>query len=145
MAEVRVTEELPVPAAKVWELVRDFGGAAKWLGAMVESLELEGWGVGAIRTITLPGGTRLHEQLRALDEDERSFSYAIVRESPLPATDYVARFELVETGPDSCRIEWGSTFEPAGLPEAEVLPLIEGIYRSGIASLRQALGIGPAT
>jgi carbon monoxide dehydrogenase subunit G len=141
MAEVLVTEDLPVPAAKVWELVRDFGGVQKWLGGMVQSLELEGEGIGAIRTITLPGDTKLHEQLKALDEEERSFSYAIVRKSPLPMTDDLAKFKLVETGPDSCRVEWGSTFEPAGMPEHDTKTLVEGIYTSGIAGLKQTLGL----
>lgn len=141
MAEVLVTEDLPVPASKIWELVRDFGGARKWLGGMVQSLELEGEGVGAVRTITLPGDTKLHEQLQAHDEEGMTFTYAIVRESPLPASDYVAKFKLVETGADSCRIEWGSTFEPVGLPEADVKPMIQGIYTSGIAGIRQVLGI----
>lgn len=142
MAKVMVSEDLPVAASKIWELVRDFGGAQKWLGPMVQKLELEGEGVGAIRTITLPGDTLLHEQLESLDEGAMSFSYAIVRESPLPASDYLATFKLVETGADSCRIEWGSTFEPAGgMSEADVTPMIEGIYRSGIAGLRQTLGV----
>lgn len=142
MAEVQVTEELPVAAAKVWELVRDFGGAQKWLGPMVQKLELEGEGVGAIRTITLPGDTLLHEQLEALDDAEMSFSYAIVRDSPLPTSDYKAKFKLVETGPESCRIEWGSSFEPAGgMSEDDVKPMVEGIYRGGIAGLRQTLGL----
>jgi len=142
MTQVQVTEDLPVAASKIWELVRDFGGAQKWLGSMVQKLEMEGEGVGAIRTITLPGDTLLHEQLEAMDDAEMTFSYAIVRDSPLPATDYLAKFKLVETGADSCRIEWGSTFEPAGgMSEDDVKPMIEGIYRSGIAGLRQTLGI----
>lgn len=142
MAEVQVTEDVPVAASKIWDLVRDFGGAQKWLGPMVQKLELEGEGVGAIRTITLPGEMMLHEQLQALDEAEMSFTYAIVRESPLPVSDYVAKFKLVETGADSCRIEWGSTFEPApGMSEDDARPMVEGIYRSGIAGLRQTLGI----
>jgi hypothetical protein len=141
MAEVLVTEDLPVPAAKVWELVRDFGGIRKWLGGMVQGLELEGEGVGAIRTITLPGDTKLYEQLKALDEEERSFTYAIIRESPLPVADYLAKLKLVETGADSCRIEWSSTFEPVGIPDSDAKPMIEGIYTSGIAGLKATLGI----
>ena len=141
MAEVLVTEDLPVPARKVWELVRDFGGIRKWVGDMVQSLELEGEGVGAIRTITLPGDTKLYEQLKALDEEERSFTYAIIRESPLPVADYLAKFKLVETGQDSCRIEWSSTFEPAGISDSGAKSMIEGIYTSGIAGLKATLGI----
>jgi hypothetical protein len=141
MAEVRVTEEIPVAAETVWALVRDFGGARKWLGDMVQKLELEGEGVGAIRTISLPGDMKLHEQLRAHDDDAMSFTYAIVRESPLPVSDYVAKFALVRTGPERCRIEWGSTFEPVGMAEADVEPMIRGIYTSGIAGLRKTLGV----
>ena len=141
MTEVRVTEELPVPAAKVWDLVRDFGGIRAWLGDMVQGLELEGEGIGTIRTITLPGNTLLHEQLTAHDDAARSFSYAIVRESPLPIRDYLATFTLVEMGADACRIEWSSTFEPVGISEADARPMIEGIYTSGIAGLRATLGV----
>jgi hypothetical protein len=142
MAEVQVVEELPIAASKIWELVRDFGGAKKWLGPMVQKLELEGEGVGAIRTITLPGDTLLHEQLEAMDEAGMTFTYAIVRDSPLPASDYVANFKLIETGAETCRIEWGSTFQPAGgMSDDDVKPMIEGIYRSGIAGLRETLGI----
>ncbi len=141
MAEVLVTEDLPVPAMKVWELVRDFGGIRSWIGDMVQSIEMEGEGVGAIRTLSLIGNTKLYEQLTAHDEEERSFSYAIIRESPLPVADYLAKFKLVETGADSCRIEWSSTFEPVGISDADAKPMIEGIYTSGIAGLKATLGI----
>jgi hypothetical protein len=141
MAEVLVMEELPVPAEKVWELVRDFGGIEKWLGAMVQGLEVDGEGVGAIRTIMLPGNNQLQEQLTAHSDADRSFSYAIVGKSPLPVEDYLATFELIEAGDQACRIEWSSTFEPAGIAEVDARPMIEGIYTSGIAALRKTLGI----
>ncbi len=141
MTEVMVKEDLKIAAEKVWELVRDFGGIRRWVGEMVQGLELEGEGVGAIRTISLPGGIKLYEQLEAIDQEARSFSYAIIRKSPLPVTDYLATLTLFESGADSCRIEWGSTFEPAGISEADVKPMIEGIYNSGIAGLKEALGI----
>ena len=90
MAEVLVTEELPVPATKIWELVRDFGGIQKWVGPMIQNLEIEGEGVGAIRTLTLPGDTKLSEELKAFDNEGRSFSYAIIGKSPLPVADYLS-------------------------------------------------------
>ena len=141
MAEVLVTDELDVSAGEAWAVVRDFGGIRKWVGDMVQGLELEGEGVGAIRTISLPGNLQLQEQLKAHDDDARSFSYAIIGNSPLPVDDYLATFKLVETGDHACRIEWSSTFEPRGISDAEAKPMIEGIYTSGIAGLRTALGI----
>jgi hypothetical protein len=141
MAEVLVVEELPVPAEKVWELVREFGGIEKWLGGMVQDLEVEGEGIGAIRTISLPGNAQLQEQLKAHSDDQRSFSYAIIGKSPLPVDDYLATFKLFEVGDHACRIEWSSTFEPAGISDEDAKPMIEGIYTSGIAALRTTLGI----
>ena len=141
MAEVLVTEELPVPATKIWELVRDFGGIQKWVGPMIQNLEIEGEGVGAIRTLTLPGDTKLSEELKAFDEEGRSFSYAIIGKSPLPVADYLSTLKLVENGANSCRIECSSTFEPVGISESDANQMIEGIYTSGIAGLKATLGI----
>ncbi len=141
MSEVLVTEELDIAAEKVWELVRDFGGIRKWVGDMVQDLELEGEGIGAIRTISLPGNAQLQEQLKSHDDEERSFSYAIIGKSPLPVDDYLATFKLIETGDNACRIEWSSSFEPKGISDEQAKPMIEGIYTSGIAGLRKALEI----
>ncbi len=140
MSKVLVTEELQASAQTVWELVREFDGIAKWVGPMVQNMTVEGEGVGAIRTIALPGDTKLQEQLKAYDEEGRSFDYAIIGDGPLPASEYLATITIVETGPNTCRIDWGSSFEPKG-PEAEVVPMIEGIYKAGIAGIKTALGL----
>jgi uncharacterized protein YndB with AHSA1/START domain len=139
MSKVMVTEELPVPAERVWELVSEFGGIQKWSGPMIEQVTVEGDGVGAVRTIGIAGGVTLQEELRALDDAARSFSYAIIGDSPLPVSDYLSTFTVVERGPNACRIEWGSTFEPTD--EQQAIPLVEGIYKQGIAGLRRALGL----
>ncbi len=55
-------------------------------------------------------------------------------------TDYLATLTVIEVGPNTCRIDWGSSFEPKG-PEAEVVPMIEGIYKAGIAGIKTALGL----
>lgn len=141
MTEVMVTEDLEVPADKVWEIVRDFGGIRAWTGKMIQDLVLEGEGVGAIRTITLPGNTKLQEQLTAFDDEGQSFSYAIIGKSPLPVTDYLATFKLVAKGRHACRIEWSSRFEPIGISDEKAKPMIAGIYTSGIAGLKAMLGI----
>ena len=140
MGSVKVVETVDAGADRVWELFRDFGGVTRF-SAGIQSCTVEGEGVGAVRTITLPGDTKLHEQLTAHDDAGRSFSYAIVRESPLPVRDYLATFKLSELGPDRCRIEWGSSFELGGLSEDDTRPMIEGIYTSGIASLKATLGV----
>src|SRR5690606_21066865 len=76
MAEVHVNEPIAAPAARVWELVRDFGGVAQWGGPALQSCTVEGAGVGAVRRIGLPGGLAIAERLEALDDAGRTLSYA---------------------------------------------------------------------
>jgi hypothetical protein len=139
MTEVLVTDQVKASADTVWDLVRDFGGIKKWNSGSVQDISVDGEGIGAVRTITLPGGLSLQEELRAFDANERSFSYAIVGNSPMPVSDYLATLTIVPESSDSCRVEWGSTFEPGDFPEEQAISMVEGIYKSGIVGLKQVL------
>jgi hypothetical protein len=141
MSAVHVNEPVAAPAERVWELVRDFGGIAKWGGPALQSCTVEGEGVGAIRRIGLPGGLAIAERLEALDEAGRSLSYAIVEKSPIPVKDYLSTIRIVEDGPQSCRVDWSSTFTPDGASEERAQAMIRGVYTGGIAGLRKALGV----
>lgn len=140
MAEVLVEEEVAAPAARVWELVRGFGDIQEWASG-IESCSVEGEGVGAVRTIGVPGGLSLQERLESYDEAGRSFGYAIIGDNPLPFSDYHSVFQVKETGPDRCAIEWRGKFEasPDGVAQAE--GIVRGIYTGGIASLKKKLGV----
>jgi len=141
MAKVEVSETVAAPAAKVWALVRDFGGIGKWAGPMLQNLEVEGSGIGAVRRAALPGGRSLAERLEAFDEPGRSLSYSIIEKSPIPVKSYLSKMRIVETGPNACRVDWSSTFEPDGASEEQAQTLIRGVYNGGIAGIRKALGV----
>ena len=141
MAEVHVNESIAAPAARVWELVRDFGGVAQWGGPALQSCTVEGAGVGAVRRIGLPGGLAIAERLEALDDAGRTLSYAIVGKSPIPVKDYLATIRIVEDGPQASRVNWSSTFEPDGASAEQAQALVRGVYTGGIAGLRKALGV----
>ena len=136
---VLVTEELQSSAGVVWEMVRGFGEIMKWSGDAIESVSVEGNGVGAVRTIGIAGGAQLQEKLEAHDDAKRTFSYSFVGELLLPVEDYFATMTIIETGANQCRVEWGSTFTPNGVSEEQASGMIEGIYKNGIAGLRNAL------
>lgn len=136
---VLVTEELQSSAGVVWEMVRGFGEIMKWSGDAIESVSVEGDGVGAVRTIGIAGGAQLQEKLEAHDDAKRTFSYSFVGELLLPVEDYFATMTIIETGANQCRVEWGSTFTPNGVSEEQASGMIEGIYKNGIAGLRNAL------
>ncbi len=137
--KVLVTGDIQASAEAVWELVQDFGDIVKWSNGAVESVEVEGEGVGAIRTIGIPGGAQLQERLEAHDANARSFSYSFAGKVMLPLDDYYATVSIVETSPDRCRVEWGSTFEPKGVSEEQASAMVEGIYTNGIAGIKQAI------
>jgi Polyketide cyclase / dehydrase and lipid transport len=138
MSSVKVTDRIGASVDRVWELIRDFGGIQRFAAA-VESVSVQGEGVGAVRTLTMPGGVTLQERLEALDDGARTLRYAIVGPHPFPFSDYLATIRLSEDA-DGCQIEWSSTFTPRAGAEAQASAMVEGIYRGGIAGLKKALG-----
>src|SRR6185503_13268036 len=73
MAQVKVSEPVNASADQVWALLGDFGGGpAKWGGPMIESCRVEGSGVGAVRTIGLPGGATIQERCEGYDAAGRA-------------------------------------------------------------------------
>lgn len=133
MATTQVEGEIAAPVDDVWKVVSDFGG---FIEAQGMPAEVEGRGVGAVRKVTL-GSAVIVERLESLDEENRSTSYSIV-EGPLPATGYLATIRVEPAGDAATRIEWSSTFEPAGgMSEADVAEILANVYRGGIKGLQR--------
>lgn len=136
MASTQVEGEIPAPLDEVWKVVSDFGG---FLEAQGLPVEIEGEGIGTIRRITL-GSAVIVERLESIDEDAHSTSYSIV-EGPLPVTGYLSTIRLEAAGDSATRLDWSSTFEPAGgMSDADAGEIIAGVYRGGIAGLQKHFG-----
>jgi len=138
MAGVSIAEPIAAPAARVWDLIRDFGGISDWLPA-AEASEADGTGVGAIRKLALAGGARADERLAAFDDAARSYTYTVI-DSTLPMTGYRATIRVAEAGDEACILHWSSTFQPVGVPDEEMIAQIRGSYMGGVESLRSRLG-----
>ncbi len=138
MSSVKVVDSINASADRVWELFRDFGGIDRF-AAGIEGCSVEGEGVGAVRTLSMPGGLKLQERLEAFDDAGRTFTYAIIGDHPLPLDDYLSTVKIVAESDQRCGIEWSSTFEPKG-DEAAAVGMVEGIYRGGIKGIKKALG-----
>jgi hypothetical protein len=139
MTTAKVTETVAAPVADVWRVMSDFAGIEP--NEMIAGCTTEGEGVGAVRTITLNGGGEIVERLESCDEQSRTFSYAIINDSPLPVKNYLSTVRISDGGAGSTTVEWSSTFEAAGAPEADVIKLIEGVYQGGIQRARSKLGV----
>ena len=138
MVSVKVSERVEATADQVWDLFRDFGGIQRFSSGF-EKVEVTGSGIGAVRTIHLPGGVSLQERLEAFDDRGRRLQYAIVA-GPIPVTNYLATIEVKDEG-KSCRIDWSSHFEPKGISDEQGRAMIEGVYKGGIAGVKKALGL----
>lgn len=137
MTTVTITEDIAGPAADVWAILGDFAGIQ--VGGPVTAVDVEGEGVGMVRTLSLGEG-RIVERLDAHDAAAMRFAYSIINDDcALPVSDYSARVQITDLGSDGCRVEWSGTFEPKGAAEAEVIPVVEDIYRGGIARARRAV------
>ncbi len=137
MAEVRVEQEVAASPESIWEVVRDFGGIKRW-NPGIEDVEVEGSGVGSVRTIKMGGGIELQERLEHVDDVGRSFSYSIIA-GPVPVENYLASLTIHEADEGHSRITWQSSFDPKGAPEADCVALFTGVYEGGIAALRKAV------
>ncbi|MDD2832842.1 MAG: SRPBCC family protein [Methylotenera sp.] len=132
--------------AKVWAIVKDFGGLHKWHPA-IASTKLEKKGDDTFRTLTLKDGGTIYEKLRSVDDGDMKIRYEIV-ESRLPLTDYNA-FMVVTKGanPGETNVQWVGRFYrlyklnppiPAGQDDETALNTINGIFDAGLAGLKKA-------
>ena len=133
MAQVEVRDEIDADVTKVWDLVSDFGGVNR-ISPDIQSCEVEGEGIGAVRTINT-NGIIIQERLEGLDPVARTFSYSML-EGPIPFKKYLANVKLEESGGGRTKINWAGSFEPAGMPEEQLCQLVEGIYRQLIAGIK---------
>ncbi len=143
MVEVIRSTVIDAPVARVWEVLRDFNGHARWHPAVAES-RIEGGraadAVGAVRSFRLRSGARLRERLTRLSDPERSFRYQI-DESEVPLLGYEAEVSLrpvTDGGRTFWR--WRSRFRTPPGQEASLARLVaEEVYEAGFEAVRRLL------
>jgi hypothetical protein len=138
MARVVVKESLAFPAGEVWDLISDFGNVS-WIQGLAKS-EVRGKGPGMVRLMYAGDGPPIHERLESLDAKSRTLRYSIPENIPFPVSDYRATMQLREAGPGRCELEWSCELTPQGIPEAQAVAMLEGMYKTMIGWLRTALG-----
>lgn len=144
---VSETIVIQAPPAKVWNIIKAFDGIPTWI-PLIEKCELvEGSNgkVGAIRALTLKGGTVAHEELVAYREQDMTFSYALYP-GPVPLDDYVATTSVrPNVAGSGSVIVWVSNFRrknflanpPEGESDATLIKLISGVYQEALQKAKQ--------
>jgi hypothetical protein len=136
MTTTQVVETIAAPTDAVWAALSDFAGIQ--VGGPIESFEIEGEGVGAVRTIGLANGVVI-ERLDNHDASAGTFTYSILNDdSPLPVTGYSATVNIIDAGDGNTTVEWTGTYQAEG-PEEAAVAVVTGIYTGGIAQARNAV------
>lgn len=152
-SQQKVIREVVIKAepAKVWAVVKDFGGLHKWHPAAESTvLEMRKDDTGADvqhRLITLKGGGTILEKLVGATDVDMKLEYRIV-ESVLPVSGYRAIMQ-VKAGPGAgeSTVTWTGRFynkankvdAPKGEDNETAVKAIEGVYDAGLPSLKKLL------
>jgi len=132
-----VERTIPMSRKEFFARLADFGGIGKFMPE-VESVEMRGDGVGAVRTVRIKGiPVGMEERLEAL-VDGRLLSYSIINETPLPLQHYHAVVELDDAPGGGCRVRWGSNFVAKGVPDEQVREMLVRLYGNLIDGLSGA-------
>jgi hypothetical protein len=137
MARVSVKEKLGFPAQQVWELISDFGNVS-WLKGLTKS-EVQGQGPGMVRLIHVGDNPPIEERLESLDPKARTLTYTIPKNIPFPVSEYRATMRVRDAGPAASELEWSCELTPKGIPEAQAVAMLEGMYKTMIGWLRDGL------
>jgi len=136
--------------AKVWAIVKDWGGLHKWLppvaSTKVETKKDESGETATYRLLTLKGGGTVYEKLRSIDDTDMKIKYEIV-EGVLPVADYNA-YMTVKAGPGAgeTTVTWVARFYrvyklnppiPAGQDDESALKAVNGVFDAGLPELKR--------
>ncbi|MCE9633740.1 MAG: SRPBCC family protein [Methylophilales bacterium] len=145
----KVEKEIVIKAdpAKVWAMVKDFGGIHKWLPP-VASTKVETKGEDTFRTLTLKDGGTILERLKSSDDKDMKLKYEIV-EGVLPVTNYNATM-TVKAGPGAgeTTVVWLARFYrmytlnppiPAGQDDESAVKAVTGVFDAGLPNLKKVL------
>jgi len=137
---------LPADIDRVWAVVGDFHGVAKWISAIDTCVARGGRAageLGAIREFTTRGGATLQETLVAYDGVGHSYSYEFVGTIPYPVSSYRGTAHLLPIVEDGTTfIEWFGDFEAERDVRDDVTRRFGRLYAVFIADLRRHLA-GP--
>lgn len=135
MSEVTVSNEFNVNADKLWNTVKAFNNMHQFLPSMITSCDVTGSGEGAKRVCGTENGDIL-ETLHSLNDNDMTLEYSIDNEdAPLPVSNYRGKAAIEKMGDDKVRFTWSATFDVKGMPEADVVGMLEGAFGGMIANI----------
>jgi hypothetical protein len=118
---IKVAAEFDAPASVVWELLIDWAAIVDWMpDGYVQSLRMEGQGLGAVRHLVTGKGIRLAERLEMADQLSGVLALSLIDPLPWGLLSYRARGKLDSISENRVRLTWQGTLEmPEQGPESD--------------------------
>jgi hypothetical protein len=138
MEYVRETVRISAPVGRVWAMVAGFGAMEPWCPA-IKAMELEGHGIGSIRTAYLEG-IASREQLLKIDAAKYKIVYALMEPTILPLHNIRSTMQLFSPEANLTDIVWFSEANDASdATKLQVGDMVGGFYRECLATLKRLL------
>lgn len=134
---------LEVEADALWAVVGDLASPVPG-GGMIERVELDGTGAGAIRTFHLPGGARIVERIEDYDPAQRRYAYRILDAGPLPVANYLGKAEVAPAGAGAAILSWSAMADPVGGNAEALRAMLEANLETALRSIAAHLGCAVA-
>ncbi|KAF4460106.1 bet v i allergen [Fusarium albosuccineum] len=134
----QVTKTFNSPIARTWALWSSFGAAHLYI-AGCDAVELQGFGIGSVRLLSMYGN-KVQETLKYIDPATHSYAYTIADSPGFPATGALGFIQLQELGKSETQITWKG-FVDRVTPGAEdaLKQQITTIYIDSIEKARRTL------
>lgn len=134
-------QDIDAPIGEVWAIVSAWGSEKLWFPNIMTS-SVEGFGIGAVRTLTFkPGEFTVSERLESVDPLTHTISYALVRNPDHHrARNPRGRIVLDSLAATKTRCTWSSEAEWVSEDfKADFAKFIHGMYSEAIDSISKLL------
>ncbi len=132
-----IVKKLNVSADTVWKAIRQIGGLDIWF-PIIETCQVEGEGVGALRYMTIMDGGDIKDTIEEIDDANMRLVY-LRPISPFPVTYYKGTVEVFKSYDGLGVIVWTIDFESTPENSASVAELVKGAITDGIDGMEKDL------
>ena len=133
-SEVITKRVVEVQNEIVWEKLIGFGGTEKFVPELIEKVDVEGRGIGAVRNIYLKSGGEIIEKLTKIDNKNHQMEFMILS-TPMPIFNYTGIFEVNKISNDKCQVTFISKYSVSAENEKEIESVIKGFQETFISNL----------
>lgn len=133
-SEVTTKGFVELETAIIWNKLIAFGGTEKFVPNLIETVDLKGSGIGAVRDIYLKDGGKIIEKLTKIDIVNHRMEF-IILSTPMPISEYVGIFEVHKILNNKCEVVFISKYKVSSKNKDEMETIIKEFQEVFISNL----------